>query len=84
MSNQKEVLNALIIEANNVDNSESVRKVCRDCADRIEAVITRGVRPRYIPVPLTRYYEARCGACSAPLQTDTKVCEVCGSRIEWH
>lgn len=83
MKTPKELLTKMLVEANNVENTAETRQNCRDCAEYLEAVVLSGVKPKLVPVPFSWFYEAICGFCGSPLETDEKECSKCGMTIDW-
>ena len=83
MRQARELLKKMIVEANNVDNPAETRQICRECAEWIEAIVLSGVKPKLVPVPFSWFYEAICGCCGKPLETDDKECSECGMTIDW-
>lgn len=83
MKKPKELLSKMLFEANNAANTAETRQNCRDCADYLEAVITKGTQPKLTPIPFSWFYEATCGFCGKPLETDEDNCSRCGTPIDW-
>ena len=83
MKKPKELLSKMLTEANNIENTAETRQNCRDCAEYLETVILSGVKPKLVPVPFSWFYEAICGFCGKPLETDDKECSKCGMTIDW-
>lgn len=84
MKKPKELLSKMLFEANNAANTAETRQNCRDCADYLETVILSGVKPKLVQVPFSWFYEAICGCCGKPLETDDKECSECGMTIDWN
>ena len=83
MKKPKELLTKMLFEANNSANTAETRQNCRDCADYLETVVLSGVKPKLVPVPFSWFYEAICGFCGSPLETDEHECSKCGMTIDW-
>ena len=83
MKTPKELLSKMLVEANNVENTAETRQNCRDCAEYLEKVVLSGVKPKLVPVPFSWFYEAICGFCGSPLETDERECSKCGMTIDW-
>lgn len=83
MTKPRELLSKMWLEANNAANTDETRQNCRECAEWIEAVVLSGVKPKLVPVPFSWFYEAICGCCGKPLETDEKECSECGMTIDW-
>ena len=83
MKKPKELLSKMLFEANNVANTAETRQNCRDCAEYLETVVLSGVKPKLVQVPFSWFYEAVCGCCGKPLETDDKECSACGMTIDW-
>lgn len=83
MKTPKELLSKMLVEANNIENTADTRQVCADCAEYLEKVVLSGVKPKLVQVPFSWFYEAICGYCGKPLETDDKECSACGMTIDW-
>lgn len=83
MKNAREVLTRMIVEANNVKNPKETREFMKDCADWLESIVTKEVKPVMVRVPFSWYFQAGCGNCGELLTTDEKYCEHCGQAIKW-
>lgn len=83
MKHAKELLSKMLFEANNVENTAETRQNCREAAEYLERVVLSGVKPKLVPVPFSWFYEAICGCCGKPLETDDKECSECGMTIDW-
>lgn len=83
MKTPKELLSKMLVEANNIENTAETRDNCRDCAEYLETVVLSGVKPKLIQVPFSWFYEAVCGWCGNPLETDERECSKCGMTIDW-
>ena len=83
MKTARELLRAMITEANNAQNSPETRQNCRECADWFEAKVLSGTPPKMQRVPFSFTYIAICGECGAPLESDEPDCDKCGCKIAW-
>ena len=84
MKESKQLLSAMITEANNSANSPETRQNCRECADWFETVVLSGTQPKMQRVPFSFVYVAICGVCGTPLESDDPECEHCGCKIAWN
>lgn len=80
---EKTLFKKMVVEANNVENSAHTRKVCKECAEWFEKRLTVGVKPKLVRIPFSWTFQAVCGNCDRPLQTDEGSCPECGCKIEW-
>lgn len=83
MTKPKELLSKMLTEANNVENTAETRQNCRECAEYLEGIVLSGVKPKLVQVPFSWFYEAICGYCGKPLETDERECSSCGMTIDW-
>lgn len=84
MKEPKQLLSAMITEANNSENSPETRQNCRECADWLETVVLSGTPPKMQRVPFSFVYVAICGVCGNPLESDEPDCDKCGCKIAWN
>lgn len=83
MSKPCELLNKMLFEANNAENTAETRRNCREAADYLESVVLLNVRPKLIRIPFSWYFVAVCGRCNGELHTEEDTCEHCGCKIDW-
>lgn len=80
----RELLNKLIIEANNTEVPVETRKILKQAVEFVEREIVSPTKPRMRLVPFGDFYEATCPSCGEPLETDSADCPKCHQKIDWN